>query len=536
MSADRHYDVIIIGTGAGGGTLAYRLAPSGKKILLLERGPYLARERDNWDTVEVFVKGKYRAPETWRDADDKEFAPGINYYVGGNTKFYGAALFRLRPQDFGELAHYGGVSPAWPISYDDLEPYYTAAEQLWQVHGHHGEDPSEGRASAEYPRPPIAHEPRIQRLSDDLTKLGLHPFHLPIGNLLDEREGGGPTRESVCIKCDRFDGFPCPLNGKSDAETICVGPAVKHANVEILTEAFVDRLDTDATGHTVTGVQVRRGDAHETYSADIVVVAAGALNSALLLLHSANDKHSAGLGNSSDAVGRFYMCHNNEALMAVSKEPNPTRFQKTLAMNDWYLGADDSELPLGGIQMVGKSDGEMIRGEAPHWAHLLTRMAPEASLDDTARHAIDFWLCSEDLPQPGNRITVDGAGKVTLTRSEKNNMEAHERLTKKLESMLDKLGMHPHLLKRRLYLGKEMDIAAVAHQAGTVRFGSDPKTSVLDADCKAHDLDNLYVVDTSFMPTIGAVNPSLTAMANALRVGDHLLERLDAKADTGPKS
>ena len=530
MPADRHYDVIIIGTGAGGGTLAYKLAPSGKRILLLERGPYLPRERDNWDTVEVFVKAKYRAQETWYDHDGAEFAPGINYYVGGNTKFYGAALLRLRPQDFGELRHYGGISPAWPISYDDLEPYYTAAEQLWQVHGHHGEDPFEGKASHDYPKPPIAHEARIQRLSDDLSKLGLHPFHLPVGNLLDEEEGGGPTRDSICIKCDRFDGFPCPLNGKADAEVICVQPALEHANVELMTEAYVDRLETDASGRTVTGVHVRHADDEETYSGDIVVVSGGALNSALLLLRSANDRHPNGLANSSDVVGRRYMCHNNEAVMAVSKEPNPTRFQKTLAMNDWYLRADDSDLPLGGIQMVGKSDGEMIKGEAPHWAHILTRVAPERTLDDTARNAIDFWLCSEDLPMPENRVTIDQDGKVVLARSGKNNMEAHHRLTRKLEGMLDKLGMHPNLLKRRLYLGKEMDIAAVAHQAGTVCFGSDPKTSVLDVDCKAHDLDNLYVVDTSFMPSIGAVNPSLTAMANALRVGDHLLERLGASS------
>jgi choline dehydrogenase-like flavoprotein len=527
MSADRHYDVIIIGTGAGGGTLAHKLAPSGKRILLLERGPYLPRERDNWDTVEVFVKAKYRAPEIWRDRDGAEFAPGINYYVGGNTKFYGAALLRLRPEDFGELRHYGGISPAWPISYDDLEPYYAEAEQLWQVHGEHGEDPSEGRSSRQYPHPPIVHEPRIQRLSDDLARLSLHPFHLPVANRLDEQEGGGPTRDSVCIKCDRFDGFPCPLNGKADAEVICIAPALEHANVELKTEAYVDRLQTDASGRTVTGVHVRYGDDEETYSGDIVAVSAGAINSALLLLRSADDRHPNGLGNSSDVVGRHYMCHNNEALMAISKELNPTRFQKTLAMNDWYLGADDSDLPLGGIQMVGKSDGEMIKGEAPHWAHLLTRLVPESTLDDVARHAIDFWLCSEDLPLPENRVTLDGEGNVTLARGS-SNMEAHTRLTKKLESALDELGMHPNLLKRRLYLGKEMDIAAVAHQAGTVRFGTDPTTSVLDVDCKAHDLDNLYVVDTSFMPSIGAVNPSLTAMANALRVGDHLLERLGA--------
>ena len=190
MADDQHYDVVIIGTGAGGGTLGHRLATSGAKVLWLERGPFLPRERDNWETQAVFVRGKYLAPEVWYDGHGRDFQPEVNYYVGGNTKFYGAALFRLRPEDFGELRHHGGISPAWPISYDDLEPYYTQAEHLYLVHGEHGEDPSEGHASAQYAYPPVSHEPRIQQLSDDLEKLGLHPFHLPIGVNLDEAEPG----------------------------------------------------------------------------------------------------------------------------------------------------------------------------------------------------------------------------------------------------------------------------------------------------------------------------------------------------------
>ncbi|MFG3289525.1 GMC oxidoreductase [Streptomyces sp. NPDC048179] len=525
MDALPPYDVIVIGTGAGGGTLAHRLAPSGKRVLILERGDYLPRERDNWDSTAVFVKAKYRAPEFWLDRHGKEFPPEVNYYVGGNTKFYGAALFRLRPEDFGELRHHDGVSPAWPIGYDELEPYYTQAEHLYLVHGRHGEDPWEGPCSAQYAYPPVEHEPRIERLSMDLEKQGLHPFHLPIGVNLTQDEDGRATHSSVCVRCDRVDGFPCLLRAKSDAQVICVEPALEHPNVELVTNARVTRLETDPTGRTVTSVVAELpGEREARFSADVVVVACGAVNSAALLLASANDRHPNGLANSSDVVGRHYMRHNNLALMAVSEEPNDTRFQKTLALHDWYLGADDWEYPLGGIQMLGKSDAEQIHGEAPRWAGAVL---PDMPFEVLAHHAVDFWLCGEDLPQPENRVTLEEDGQIRLTLDEGNNIEGLNRLRHKLQHLLGHLGMREHhLLSHSIYLHKGMPIGATAHQAGTVRFGTDPAASALDVHCKAHDLDNLYVVDTSFFPSIGAVNPSLTAIANALRVGDHLLERL----------
>ncbi|MDX2676975.1 GMC family oxidoreductase [Streptomyces soliscabiei] len=525
MADDQHYDVIVIGTGAGGGTLAHRLAPSGKRVLILERGGYLPRERDNWDSTAVFVKGKYRAPEFWYDKHGKGFPPEVNYYVGGNTKFYGAALFRLRPEDFGELRHHDGISPAWPIRYEDFEPYYTQAEHLYLVHGRHGEDPTGGPTSAQYPYPPVEHEARIQQLSDDLGKAGLHPFHLPIGVNLAQDEHGRATHDSACIRCDRVDGFPCLVGAKSDAQVICVDPALTYDNVTMVTDAHVRRLETDPTGRTVTRVvaELKKG-ATEGFSADIVVVAAGAVNSAVLLLRSANDKHPGGLANNSDVVGRHYMRHNNLALMAVSKEPNPTRFQKTLALNDWYLGADDWEYPLGGIQMLGKSDSDQIHGEAPRWAGAAM---PDMPFEVLAHHAVDFWLCGEDLPLPESRVTLDKDDAIHLTLDEKNNIAGLKRLQHKLRGMLGHLGMHEHhLLDHSIYLHKGMPIGATAHQAGTVRFGDDPRSSALDVNCKAHDLDNLYVVDTSFFPSIGAVNPSLTAIANALRVGDHISDRL----------
>jgi len=522
---DGHYDVVVIGTGAGGGTLAHRLAPSGKRVLMLERGGYLPRERDNWDSTAVFVKGTYRAPELWFDKHGTSFPPEVNYYVGGNTKFYGAALFRLRPEDFGELRHHGGVSPAWPIRYEDLEPYYSRAEHLYLVHGHHGEDPWEGATSAQYAYHPVLHEPRIQQLSDDLEKQGLHPFHLPIGVNLRQDEHGGATHGSVCIRCDRVDGFPCLVRAKADAEVICVDPALRHDNVSLVTGAHVQRLDTDPSGRTVSAVVARLPDGSTTrVTADIVVVSAGAVNSAVLLLRSANDRHPDGLANSSGVVGRHYMRHNNLALMAVSKEPNPTRFQKTLALHDWYLGSDDFDYPLGGVQLLGKSDAEQIRANAPHWAG---RVSPELPFELLAHHAVDFWLCGEDLPLPDSRVTLDRDGGIHLALDEKNNLEGLTRLRHQLQKRLGDLGMHEHhLMHHSIYMHKGMPIGATAHQAGTVRFGTDPRSSALDVHCKAHDLDNLYVVDTSFFPSIGAVNPSLTAIANALRVGDHLLDRL----------
>ncbi|MEE8465661.1 MAG: GMC family oxidoreductase [Dehalococcoidia bacterium] len=508
------YDVIIIGSGAGGGTLAYRLAPSGKRILILERGGFLDREKENWDSKEVFVNGRYNNAENWLDSKGREFQPGQHYFVGGNTKFYGAVLLRMRREDFGELQHHGGMSPAWPLGYDEFEPYYTQAEQLYQVHGERGIDPTEPWASGPLPYPPVSNEPRIQELADDLRRTGHTPFPLPIGIMLNEDQ----RHLSPCIRCGTCDGFPCMVNAKADAQVVCVDPALEHDNVTILTHAKVASLETSPDGHTVTGVVVEREGQRETYSADVVVVACGAVNSAALLLRSAGGRHPNGLANSSDMVGRHYMAHISSAFMALSLRPNPTVFQKTIGINDYYFGSDDWQFPLGHIQMLGKTDSEMLRDSAP-------LLVPSRALKEMARHSLDFWLTSEDLPLPENRVTITPGGQVVLQHTE-NNAEGHRRLIKKLRRMLKEIGCENRLMPRSLHVSKKIPLAGVAHQNGTLRFGSDPKSSVLDLNCKAHDLDNLYVVDSSFFVSSSAVNPTLTIVANALRVGDHLLERM----------
>jgi choline dehydrogenase-like flavoprotein len=522
--SEEHYDVIIIGSGPGGATIAQRLAQTGKRILLLERGDYLPRERENWDSQAVFIDARYQARETWYGSDGKAFHPGLHYFVGGNSKVYGGVLLRLRERDFEEIRHADGISPAWPVKYDVFEPYYQAAEELYHVHGLRGEDPTEPPSQAPYAYPPLTHEPRIAQLFEGMKREGHHPFHLPVGILLDERDSVA-LPHSPCIRCNAFDGYPCLVNGKADAQIVCVDPALaKYPNLKLVTRSYVEKLITNTSGSTVAGVEVVQEDERPVYSGDIVVVACGALSSALLMLRSANDQHPHGLANSSGQVGRNFMRHNNSVVLAISRTPNPTRFQKTLGLNDFYFGADDWPFPLGHIQMVGKSDGVQIHGDGLPKS---LQWFPKKPFDWIAAHSIDFWLTSEDLPRPENRIYYESDGRVILDLK-LSNMEGHRRLRQKLRGLCNKLEIHPHLFDRSLYLGQNIPIGGTAHQAGTMRFGTDPKQSVLDVNCKAHELDNLYVTDASFFPSIGAVNPTLTIIANALRVGDHIAKRLGA--------
>jgi choline dehydrogenase-like flavoprotein len=514
------FDVIVIGTGAGGGTLAHTLAQTGKRILLLERGNFLTRETDNWASGPVFIDGRYISPDTWYDEDGTPFQPQVHYFVGGATKMYGAALYRLRPEDFGEIRHVDGISPAWPVSYDDFELWYSKAEWLYRVHGSHGEDPTEGSWSRQYPWPPVSHEPRIQQISDSLADAGYHPFHAPCGILLDEAD----RPRSTCIRCATCDGFPCLVHAKADAEVIAVRPLLDLPNVTLLVNSEVVRLQTDASGRTVTGVVVDHGPdgKQEIFTSDVVVLAAGAANTAKILLRSASDAHPDGLANGSGQVGRNYMFHVSKAVSGFGAEPNETVYQKTLGLNDFYLAGDGRTWPLGNIQMLGKSDAGAMKGEEPH----LTKLVPQWSLEEAAKHAVDFWLTTEDLPKPGNRVTLDKDGNVHLAYTESNEAEAAG-LYEEFRKILNHLGLAKHhVLHKSFYMSMNIPLAACAHQAGTCRFGADPATSVLDVNCKAHEVDNLYVADTSFFPSIGAVNPALTTIANAIRVGEHIASRL----------
>lgn len=509
MSAQ--YDVIIIGTGSGGSTMAYKLAATGKKILILERGGFIPKEKENWDPHQVVTLGRYRPKEDWYDKDGKPFKPFIHYNVGGNSKMYGAALFRFRESDFREVRHFGGISPAWELGYDVYEPYYTQAEKLYSAHGKRGVDPTEPHTAAPYPLPAIPYEPLIQDLNEKLERLGLKPFPLPMGMRLPQDY----TATEAPVVLSNFDGFPDPTDSKADGQIVALRPAMQHKNVTLLTQAYVERLETDAGGRTVNKVVVQLNGERVVFKSDLVIVACGAVNSAALLLRSYNDVHPDGLGNSSGQLGRNLMLHHNGCLVAFTKKVNDCVFQKSLGLADFYHGAEDSPFPLGEIQLMGRNDPDTIL-----W--LAEKQFPGKSYEELAKMSIDFWLTSEDLPSPENRVLLrnDGTIQVNYTR---NNYTAYEKLKEKLKQIFVKLGELDFDYKDVYWNGYDLDVSGMSHQNGTMKFGADPKTSVLDLNCKTHDLDNLYVVDASFFPSCGAFNPSLTIAANALRVGDHII-------------
>ncbi len=492
--------------------MAGHLAPSDKRILILERGSILPKEKENCDTKEAFTNGRYLTKEKWLDKDGNEFGPYTHYWVGGNTKVYGAALLRLRTSDFGEVQHYGGLSRAWPIDYKDLAPYYTKAEQIFSVHGQRGSDPCEPPENEPYPFPPLVFEPKMKEIYEKIQALGYKPFPVPLGVRLGQ-DHNRPYPPNIL---SNFDGYPDLTSAKADAEVCGVLPALTHPNVDIQTDSYVERLETDASGKKVTEVVVKSKGEETRYRGDLIVVACGAINSAALFLRSASDKHPNGLANSSDMVGRHYMSHQNGMVIAISKEKNPSQFQKFFALTDFYHKADDSERPLGTIQLMGKPDADFLESLARE--HL-----PDVPAEKLWTHTVDFFITAEDLPDPNNRVSLTEDGRIQLTYTP-NNTEAYERLRSKLTDMFDHIGCEKRHLEHHAYVGPKLGISGVSHQNGTMRFGSDPKTSVLDRDCKAHDLDNVFVTDASFFPSCGAVNPTLTIAANTLRVGERLLE------------
>ncbi len=510
----KKYDFMIIGTGIGGSTMALKLAKSGKSVLILERGGFIPKEKDNWDPLKVMVMGKYRPLEEWLDKDDKPFRPFIHYNVGGNSKVYGAALFRFRLSDFENVQHYGGVSPEWPLKYDSFEKYYTEAEKMFHVHGLRGLDPTEPPTQVPYPLPPLVYEPEIVSLVAKLQEIGLKPFPLPMG--IRFPQDSDPNEPPVFL--ENFDGYPDPTDSKSDGYSCGLKQILQFPNVTLITHAFVSKLLTSEDGRKVIKVVTLVNGEECEFIADKVILACGAVNSAALLLRSKNDHHTNGLANSSDQVGRNLMIHHNGCMVAFTKMKNLTLFQKSFGLADFYHHADDSKLPLGEIQLMGKNDPETIK-------FLGKDKFPNKTYEELREMAIDFWLTAEDLPSPDNRVTLTQNGQIKVNY-ERNNILAFERLQQKLKQVFEKLGSLDENFKDTFWNGYNLDISGMSHQNGTLRFGMDPKTSVLDINCKAHDLDNLYVVDASFFPSCGAFNPSLTIAANSLRVSEYILNSI----------
>jgi choline dehydrogenase-like flavoprotein len=497
------FDVVIIGSGVGGGAVALSLAGTGARVLIVERGDRLPREPQNTDAEAVFVERRYRAKETWLDDAGRPFNPGQFYFVGGHTKFYGTAMFRFRERDFDATEHEDGISPAWPIGYADLEPYYAQAERLFGVHGRAGDDPTEPARASGYPHPPIPHEPLIARFAERLEAAGLKPFHMP--SAVDLREGG------TCVRCGTCDAFPCRIGAKGDAERCLIDPALRDPHVTLLTNARATRLIADDAGRRIVGAELDVGGDTRVVRAPLFVLSAGAINSALLLLRSASVRHPDGLANASGKVGRNYMNHNTSALMGLLPwTVNDTRFTKTLSLNDFYHGCDDDRVPLGNLQMLGNIGEPMIRAAQPS--------LPRVGAAWLARHSVDWLAMSEDLPHPDSVVRPLSDGRVEL-RWRRTNMDAHRRFVERAKKLLRQIGM-------RAVLSRPFGINTPSHQCGTVRFGDDPAHAPLDPWCRSFEHPNLFVVDASFFPSSAALNPALTVAAQALRVGQYLRERL----------
>ncbi|MCL2930388.1 MAG: GMC family oxidoreductase [Trichodesmium sp. MAG_R01] len=502
---DQHYDVIIVGTGAGGGTLAYKLAATGKKILILERGDFMPLEIQNRVNVDIFKKELYRAHENWYNDAGEAFSPQTNYAVGGNTKIYGAALIRMREKDFEAVEHQEGISPEWCLKYKDFEPYYTEAEQLYKVHGHSNNNSSEPHHSQEYPYPAVDHDPQIQTVVNAIAGQGLHPENIP---LTLTREQEDPT---------------------GDSEVFGIAPLLNSPNITIKTNAKVVCLLTNSSGNTVKAVEVEIDERSFLFFGDIVVVACGAVNSAALLLRSANEKHPHGLANSSGQVGRNLMKHQMTAVVQPSPKPNSGNFLRSVCVNDFYWGDENYSYPMGHIQNTGGLLQDITFAESPPILSILAKAMPEVGLKRLALRSVGWWTYSEVLPDPNNRIEVKG--DKLFFHYTPNNLEAHDRLVHRWIEVLksvDKAVGNSFFARSggNVYPRGEAPIEVVANQCGTCKFGEDPATSVLDINCRTHDVDNLYVVDSSFFPSSSAITPALTIIANALRVGEHLKERL----------
>lgn len=502
------YETVVIGSGPGGATLAHALAPGGGSILIIERGDFLPHEPDNWDSRVVLEQQRYANTERWQDASGNWFQPFMYYYVGGMAKVYSASLIRFRAQDFEEISHEGGRSPAWPISYGELEPYYAKAERLYWAHGRAGEDPTEAPRSGPFPHPPVPIVPEIAALRDRLRGVGLRPFCLPQGLALGE---GGR-----CVYCAHCDSHPCRVVAKGEPELCCIRPALRRPNVTLLRNATARRLLTDPSGREVVAVEVERAGEKLRIGGGRFAVACGAVNTPVLLLRSANERHPNGLANDSGLVGACYMRH--ECTVLLTRPPDAAElpqdhYWKSIGVHDYLLSGNDGwPYPLGAIQAAGNLH-EYMAALVPE-----STAATPAERAAMARQMLPLFLVTEDLPSVDNRVELTAEGAIRLTYRA-NNVPSHRRLIDVARAKLKEAGYAPSLASSSL----DVTDGGGYHHCGTARFGDEPATSVLDRDCRAHGVRNLFVVDASVLPSAAALNPVLTIAANALRVADVLM-------------
>lgn len=501
MNRQLDADLIIVGSGIGGATLAAAVAPTGLKVIVLEKGERLVASAEARDDVAIFMHRHFASKEEWMGSDGKPFIAGNHYAVGGNSKFFGAVMYRFRDKDFRPRRHIGGITTGWPFGYDELEPWYSRAESLFRVRGATDQDPTEPRHSAPYAYPPVPDEPSMLEVRKRLAGAGVHPAALPLAIDIDAWLAGGPTG---------WDAFPNTGAGKIDAETGPLADALRHPNVTLMTGAEVIRLESSTDGKTAVAAIVRTAGREIRLSARGFSLAAGAIQTSALLLRSASAVHSSGLANGSDQVGRNFMNHNSSALIAISPLlRNRSIYQKTLSFNDFYDADPITGYPLGNVQTLGRLTAAILKGNRPTMPMGVARLL--------ADFAFGWYLQSEDLANPESRVTLRDDGIVM--HWERTNVEAHRLLIERTRSVMRRAGFP-------IVLVHTFDRRTTSHQCGTARLGSDPRTSVVNPGGRAHELDNLWITDASVLPTSAAVNPALTVAALALRAASGLAAAL----------
>lgn len=489
-------DIVIIGSGIGGATAAYMLAPTGARILILERGQRITDSPETRDDRAIFQKGFFRPKEQWLDAKAEAFSPNNYYNVGGNSKYYGAILYRYRAEDFGVMEHMEGATPGWPFTYDEIEPWYGKAERLYQVRGALGDDPTEPLHSSPYPYPAIADEPSLAVVRDRLKRQGIKASSLPIAIDIEAWLARAHTP---------WDAFPDTFTGKIDAETGPLHKALAFDNVTLLTGARVLRFEAAPDGKSISAASVQQGDRVTKVKAKHFILAAGAVNSAALLLRS------NGLAKGSDQLGRNFMNHNCTAMITIDPRlRNRSVHQKTFGFNDFYLKDPKTGFPLGNVQALGKITGPIFKANLPSVPEFATRLL--------ARYSFDWYVMSEDLPNPESRVMLKD-DRIVLDW-QRSNMKGHAALVERSREVFRAAGFP-------IVLARAFDRRTPSHQCGTARMGTNPATSVVDPWCRSHDVGNLHIMDASVLPTSAAVNPALTIAAVVMRAADHLRNEID---------
>ena len=497
---DIHYDVIVIGSGAAGGTIAGQLAASGKRILLLERGGVMPLSDQNVADVDLFRKDRYHPGEQWFGTDGDPFSPQTIYALGGNSKIWGGVLERMREREFGGLPLQEGAAPNWELSYEDFAPYYDRAEELYRVHGEAGVDPTEPGRTGPYCHRPRSFEPWVAELRAALERQGTHPYALPLSW---SESAEDPT---------------------GDAELFGVDLAKQASNVSIRDRVKVRRLHVNPSGNEVRAVEAEVDGHAWLFSGDLVVLAAGAINSAAILLRSATEHHSRGLANGSDQVGRNLMKPQLTSIIQLAAAANSGRYGRSLGITDYLWGDSNVSFPLGSIASGGGVLQDALFAESPPVLSLVTKLMPNFGLEQLAARSVTWWAMSPVLPDAHNRVTL--RGNHLQIHYLPNNREAHDRLVYRWIDTLKKVENDPlcHVVKPApTHPRGEAPLTVMGSVCGTCRMGSNPATSVVDLQGRSHELANLYVADASVFPSCPAVGMGLTVIANALRIGDQVL-------------